>query len=51
MMVDYHKEDIDEFEKCSNNSKDADLKAFAAKTLPVLRTHLDSAKAINDALK
>ena len=51
MMVDDHQEDIDEFEKCSNNSKDADLKAFAAKTLPVLRTHLDSAKAINDALK
>ena len=51
MMVDDHQEDIDEFEKFSNNSKDADLKAFAAKTLPVLRTHLDSAKAINDALK
>ena len=51
MMVDDHQEDIDEFEKCSNNSKDADLKAFEAKTMPVLRTHLDSAKAINDALK
>jgi putative membrane protein len=51
MMVDDHQEDINEFEKCSNNGKDADLKAFAAKTLPVLRTHLDSAKAINDALK
>ena len=51
MMVDDHKEDISEFEKCSNNAADADLKAFASKTLPVLRMHLDSAKVINDALK
>jgi putative membrane protein len=51
MMVDDHQEDISEFEKCSNNAADADLKAFASKTLPILRMHLDSAKAINDALK
>lgn len=51
MMVDDHQEDVDKFEKCSTDGKDADLKAFASKTLPVLRAHLDSAKAINDALK
>src|SRR5688572_5841356 len=42
MMVDDHQEDVDNFEKASNNCKDADLKAFATKTLPVLRAHLDS---------
>lgn len=51
MMVDDHQKDVDHFEKCSKDSKDPDLKAFATKTLPVLRAHLDSAKAIRDALK
>jgi putative membrane protein len=51
MMVDDHQEDVKAFEKCSDDAKDADLKAFAAKTLPVLRAHLDSAKVIRDALK
>ncbi|HUQ65539.1 MAG TPA: DUF4142 domain-containing protein [Flavitalea sp.] len=51
MMVDDHKDDIDEFEKCSKDANDADLKAFAAKTLPILREHHNAAKKINDALK
>jgi putative membrane protein len=51
MMVDDHQEDVDKFEKCSKDGQDADLKAFATKTLPVLRAHLDSAKAINQGLK
>ena len=51
MMVDDHQDDVDAFEKLSNNAKDSDLKAFATKTLPVLRMHLDSAKAIRDGLK
>lgn len=51
MMVDDHKEDIDDFEDCSKDSKDADLKAFATKTLPVLQKHLASAKTTHDALK
>lgn len=51
MMTKDHKEDIDEFDKASKNSADADLKAFASKTLPVLRVHLDSAQAINNSLK
>lgn len=51
MMVDDHQEDIRAFEKCSNDATDADIKAFAAKTLPTLRMHLDSAKAVNDAIK
>jgi putative membrane protein len=51
MMVDDHKEDIEDFEKCSKNGKDADVKAFATKTLPVLQKHLASAKSIHDAVK
>ncbi|HEX2535631.1 MAG TPA: DUF4142 domain-containing protein [Chitinophagaceae bacterium] len=48
MMVKDHNEDISNFEKASNNAADADLKAFATKTLPVLRMHRDSAQAINN---
>lgn len=47
MMLMDHKEDISKFQMASNSAKDADLKAFASKTLPTLRTHLDSAKAIS----
>jgi putative membrane protein len=51
MMTDDHKEDIDLFERAVKNLKDQELKAFASKTLPVLHMHLDSAKAIKDAIK
>lgn len=47
MMVKDHQEDIGEFEKASNNLSDGEVKAFATRTLPVLKTHLDSATAIN----
>lgn len=50
MMVDDHKEDISEFEDATKLD-DADVKAFAEKTLPVLRKHLESAQAINSSLK
>jgi putative membrane protein len=50
-MVDDHQEDIDEFKKQAENGSDPELKAFAAKTLPVLQAHLDSAKNIQKALK
>jgi putative membrane protein len=49
MMVDDHQDDIKMFEKCAKDDKeDADIKAFAAKTLPTLYKHLDAAKAIRD---
>jgi putative membrane protein len=51
MMTKDHKEDIDLFEKAAENEKDNDIKAFASKTLPTLRAHLDSAKAVKDAIK
>lgn len=49
MMVKDHTEDVQKFKKQSTDAKDADLKAWAGKTLPVLQTHLDSAKAINQS--
>ena len=51
MMVDDHQKTVDKFEECSKDAKDADVKAWVDKTLPTLRMHLDSAKAINKALK
>lgn len=50
-MVDMHEKDVDKFRRQSENATDPDIKAFAAKTLPVLITHQDSAKSIRDALK
>lgn len=44
MMVDDHKEDIDAFEKAADKGNDADVKAFAAKTLPTLKHHLEMAE-------
>lgn len=49
MMVKDHTEDVQKFEKASTSATDTDLKAWAGKTLPVLRTHLDSARAIKQA--
>jgi putative membrane protein len=45
-MVSSHEKSIDMFEKAMNDAKDADVRAFADKTLPALRKHLDSAKAL-----
>lgn len=50
-MVDGHQATVNDFEKCSKNEKDADVKAWVDKTLPTLKMHLDSARAIKKALK
>ena len=50
-MVDDHKKTISLFEDASKNAKDADLKAWADKTLPALRTHLEHINAIHDSMK
>jgi len=44
-MVKDHETDIKEFERAAN-SADADVKAFASKTLPTLRHHLEEAQRI-----
>lgn len=50
-MVEGHKNAVKLFEDASQNLKDPDLKAFAIKTLPTLKMHLDSINAIHDSMK
>lgn len=47
--LEHHQEDIQKFEKASQSSPDADVKAFAQKTLPVLQEHLKMAQGIQAA--
>lgn len=46
MMVKSHNDGINLFEDTRANASDIDVKNFADKTLPTLKMHLDSAKAI-----
>lgn len=50
-MVKDHEDAVDLFTKAAKKSDDAEVQAFAAKTLPKLQHHLDQAKAIKRALK
>ena len=50
-MVDGHKKTVSLFEDASKNAKDADIKAFATKTLPTLNAHLEHINAIHDSMK
>ena len=50
MMVDDHQKDVDKFETMAKNANDPAIKDFANSTLPVLKMHLDSAKAIRNDL-
>lgn len=50
-MVKDHDEDVKEFEKASKSAKDADLKAWIDKTLPVLKEHQKMAHDINGKMK
>lgn len=47
LMVSDHNKDVAAFQRESKTGKDADLKAWAAKTLPTLQDHQKSAKEIN----
>ncbi len=51
MMEDDHKKTIDKFEKQANGGGDAQLKSWAAATLPVLKKHMDSVTAIRSVIK
>lgn len=43
---DNHKQALKDFEKAAGEAKDADVKAFAAKTVPMLKEHLSKAEAL-----
>jgi putative membrane protein len=50
MMVDDHQEDVAAFEKAAIGSTDADVKKFAARTLPTLKHHLSLIEDIQSNL-
>ncbi|MEO7741621.1 MAG: DUF4142 domain-containing protein [Usitatibacter sp.] len=50
-MVADHKKAIDLFTRASHDAKDADVKAYAAKTLPALQEHQKMAQAAEAAVK
>lgn len=45
-MVEDHQKTVADFDKASTSSTDADLKAWAGKTLPTLQDHLRQAKEV-----
>ena len=49
-MVEDHEEDVDLFDDNTDNS-DADIKAFTTKTLPTLKSHLETIKGIQSKMK
>ncbi|HKS22097.1 MAG TPA: DUF4142 domain-containing protein [Thermoanaerobaculia bacterium] len=50
-MVKDHEEDVAEFDKASKNAQDPDLKAWAAKVLPIIQDHLKMAKEMVGKVK
>ncbi|MFY0256226.1 DUF4142 domain-containing protein [Chitinophaga sp. 30R24] len=50
MMVEDHDKVVKEFEAASDNVADDELKSWARNTLPTLKVHQDSARAIKDAM-
>jgi len=50
-MVDGHKKTLDLMQDAAKSCKDADLKAFAAKTAPTVKMHLDAINKIHDSMK
>lgn len=49
-QVKAHKAAVSSFKDAADDSKDADIKAFAAKHLPHMQAHLDEAKRVEDTL-
>ncbi len=49
-MVEAHEKDVAAFENAAKTAADADVKAFAAKTLPTLKMHLEMIKGIADKM-
>lgn len=50
-MVSDHETDVNAFQKQADAASDPDVKAFAAKTLPTLKHHLEAIKAIEATMK
>lgn len=51
VAVDAHEDAVELFQDASEDADDADVKAFAAKTLPSLQQHLKMGEALQNAVK
>jgi len=51
LLLSDHEKDVAEFEMESKSGTDAEVKAFAARTLPTLKIHLRLARAIAQKVK
>jgi putative membrane protein len=49
-MIDDHEKDVRDLENKAENASNADVKAWASKTLPTVRQHLERAKSIKETL-
>src|SRR5215210_1379085 len=49
-MIDDHEKDVKDVEDKAEHADNPDVRAWAAKTLPVMRAHLEKAKAIKERL-
>jgi len=49
-MVDDHKEDVQQFQDASTKAGDPEVRAFATKTLPVLKEHLAMVEKIKSSM-
>lgn len=47
LMVNDHEKDVSEFQTQADKSTDADVKAFATKTVPTLKKHLETIQTIS----
>lgn len=50
-MVKAHENDVAKFQSKATEGDDADVVTFAAKTLPVLKSHLDQVKKLHENMK
>jgi putative membrane protein len=49
--IEDHQSDITLFERASRELRDPELRAWASKTLPTLRSHLDAAQSLGSAMR
>lgn len=51
LAVSAHEDEVKDFQKKSRDASDPDVRAFAAKELPTLQSHLDRAQSLSQSMK
>jgi putative membrane protein len=49
--IEDHQSDIALFERASRELRDPELRTWASRTLPALRSHLDAAQSLGSAMR